>query len=319
MWNVIECAGHPRDLGFQQGLAQRSAIRQRAEQVGLSTRRNRWPSLAGFTSGGVRGSGNARAMIRHFTHLSERADGLARGAGVPVDSILLLQSAEGPDKEGALGLCSLGPGNEPGAILARSLSASPWLVRRSRPEVGFVSLEVTEAWSVSALAGINEAGLAACFVPTRTQTPPPVREPAPGGPGAASANLFVQECLQRFEEIEAALDWCLNRPAAGAGTILLADASDHRGAVHFSSGAREVEQAVGEPLLAGGSDSAREKARAWALSQSSEADGSLGHVIGGQVIGGQAESLVVRLDCAQRKLELGQGEGQGPMLSLRVD
>jgi hypothetical protein len=314
MWNVIECAGHPRDLGFQQGLAQRSAIRRRAEQLGLATRRNRWPSLAGFTSGGVRGSGSARAMIRHFTHLSERADGLARGAGLPVDSILRLQAVEGPAKEGTLGLCSMGLGNEPGAGLARTLSASPWLVRRSRPEVGFASLEVTEAWSVSALAGINEAGLAACFVPTRTETPPPVHEPFPGGPGSASANLLVQECLQRFEELEAGIGWCLNRPAAGAGTILLADAGGHRGAVHFAPDVCKAERAGGEPLLAGGSDSAREKVRAWALSESSMDDEPLGCVMGGQV-----DSLLVRLVCAQRQLELRQGEGQGPKLSLRVE
>ncbi|HIF96738.1 MAG TPA: hypothetical protein EYQ54_06895 [Myxococcales bacterium] len=314
MWNVIECAGHPRDLGLQQGLAQRSAIRRHAEQLGLSTRRNRWPSLAGFTSGGVRGSGSAREMIRHFTHLSERADGLARGAGLPVDSILRLQAVEGPNKEGTLGLCSMGLGDEPGASLTRTLSASPWLVRRSRPEVGFASLEVTEAWSVSALAGINEAGLAVCFVPARTETSPPVHDPIPSGPGSASANFLVQECLQRFEELEAGVDWCLNRPAAGAGTILLADAGGHRGAVHFAPGACEAERAGGEPLLAGGSDSAREKVRAWALSESGVHDEPLG-----RVMGGQADSSVVRLVCAQRQLELRQGEGQGPMLSLRVE
>ena len=74
MWNVIECKGHPRDLGLEQGLALGSVIRQQAGQAGLSAQRSRWPSLSAFASGTVRGSGRSREMIRHFTHLSERAD-----------------------------------------------------------------------------------------------------------------------------------------------------------------------------------------------------------------------------------------------------
>ena len=106
MWNVIECSGHPRDLGFEQGLALRSVIREQVARAGLSLRRRRWPGLSAFASGGVRGSGAAREMIRHFTHLAERADGLARGADVPLDSLLRLLESSESEKAVAMGVCA---------------------------------------------------------------------------------------------------------------------------------------------------------------------------------------------------------------------
>jgi hypothetical protein len=64
---------------------------------------------------------------------------------------------------------------------------------------------------------VNAAGLAvAC------QT----LEAAPPSPGIdAPAFLLVQECLQRFESVEGAEEWCLHRPAGGRATVLLADAA----------------------------------------------------------------------------------------------
>ena len=314
MWNVIECKGHPRDLGLEQGLALGSVIRQQAGQAGLSAQRSRWPSLSAFASGTVRGSGRSREMIRHFTHLSERADGLARGAGIPVDSLLRLQEDPGSEKGDALGLCAMDLEGAPGASLVWALAGSPWLVRRSRPEVGFSSLEVTQPWSVSALAGINETGLAVCIVPGRADSSPPVVESHSRSAGCASVGLLVQECLQRFEDIEAGMGWCLDRPVSGEGTILLADREGQRGAVHFGREACQGERALEGPLLAGGSESVRESMRAWSFSEPGSKREPLG-----RALGGQAGSTVVRLVCAERKFEVTEGEGQGPMLSLRAD
>ncbi len=228
MWNLIDCSGHPRDLGFDQGLALRSVIRERVAAAGLPLRRSRWPRLSAFASGRVRGRGPAREMIRHFTHLAERADGLARGADVPLDSLLRLLERPETDKVPTLGASIGNFQGTHGAGLLQTLPGLHSLVRRSRPEVGFASVEVSAAWHVSALAGINEAGLAISWVPASPEpgSPAPVQDvrssPLP------PAGLLVQDCLQRFEDVEAAIGWSMNSPAAGEASILMAAASASR-------------------------------------------------------------------------------------------
>lgn len=313
MWNVIECAGHPRDLGFEQGLALRSAIRRRVEEAGLPARRGRRPRLAAFTSGSVRGSGTGREMIRHFTHLAERVDGLARGADVPLDSLLGLQATADLAKGPARALCVLGREADAGADMLRTLPASPWLVRRSRPEVGFVSLEITEPWHVSALAGINEAGLAVCMVTGDAATLSPVREPASAGSPSASFHLLVQECLQRFADVEAGMAWSMSRPAAGDGTILLADAGGHRGAVRFQGDHRDAPEAEAGPLVAGGPEASLETLRAWAAVRKQDREPE------DRVMGGEGTSALLRLSCAGRQLELRDHTGQERVLRLSVE
>jgi hypothetical protein len=87
---------------------------------------------------------------------------------------------------------------------------------------------------------VNEAGLALAAVPG----------PFEAGACAAPATLLVQDCLQRFEGIQAALDWCLGRPAAGRATLLLADASGEVAGVEFTGGERRVLRPVAGLLLA---------------------------------------------------------------------
>jgi hypothetical protein len=297
MWSVIECTGHPRDLGSGQGLAVGNAIRQQVEKNGLAARRRRWPKLAAFTSGPIRGSGSGREMIRHFTHLAERADGLARGAGVPVDSLLELQDPAYSEADEAQAACALHAGDGTGSNLLRTLAGGSWLVRRSRPEVGFASLELTEPWCVSAVAGINEAGLAVCMAPSG--------EVASLGGSAASSQFFVQECLQRFEEIEAGIDWCLNRPVKGQGTLLLGDAEGRLGAVHFEAEAPTPERSEGSPILAGLPGPAMKAFESWSASPAA-----------GRVP--LAGSPMIRLDCGERRLELRDGSSSERILALDV-
>ncbi|MDE0886833.1 MAG: hypothetical protein OSB70_15005 [Myxococcota bacterium] len=273
----------------------RSAIRQQMKKAGLDARRRRWPKLAAFTSGPVRGSGSGREMIRHFTHLAERADGLARGAGVPVDSLLELQHPAYSEADEAQAACVLDGGS--GSNLVRTLAGGAWLVRRSRPEVGFASLELTEPWCVSSVAGINEAGLAVCMAPSGEIASP--RE------SAASSQFFVQECLQRFEEIEAGIDWCLNRPAKGQGTLLLADAAGRLGAVHFGAAGPEPERSDGSPILAGLPGPAMQAFESWAASPAT----------GRVPLSG---SVMVRLDCGGRRLELKDGSSSERILALEI-
>jgi hypothetical protein len=254
MFFAAESSGHPRDMGLDQGRCLEAAIRERVERAGLLARRSRVPSLAAFASGPVRGSGPGREMIRHYPHLAERMDGLARGARVPVDSIIALHSATvavgmgDVETRPAVAIAALGLEDSPGATLARSLPGSgepgsTIVVRRSRPAVGFESVELTLPWLVAALCGMNEAGLAACFVSDH---------PAPGVPDPGPVPvLLVQESLQRFESVDASIDWACSRPASGFGTLLLADANGSRGSVVFAGRERNATRVADGPLVAG--------------------------------------------------------------------
>jgi hypothetical protein len=92
---------------------------------------------------------------------------------------------------------------------------------------------------------VNEAGLALAVA----------AHAAPGGSArdtAAPPLLLVQECLQRFETVSRAIEWCESRPAAGA-TLLIADASGRIAGVEFSaSGARVLDPVDGVLLESGG-------------------------------------------------------------------
>jgi hypothetical protein len=231
---AIVCAGHPRDMGQAQGEALREVIRAAVARAGLSTRRSRWPSLRPVVSGPLRGSGAGREFFRHFAHQAERLEGLAQAADLPLDSLLALQLRVGA-----------------GALAGGELGDAAWIVRESRPVVGFRSLERTLAWLVPAVAGVNEAGLAliaplpSAGARERTAAAAGSRS---GGNGTAPPRavdapslLLVQDCLARFEHLAGALDWCRKRPAEGEQTIVLADASGGRGAVEFRGRERRVE------------------------------------------------------------------------------
>lgn len=220
---AIVCAGHPRDMGQIQGEALRGIIREAVVRAGLSTRRSRWPSLRPVVSGPLRGSAAGRELFRHFAHQAERIEGLALAADLPLDSLLALQLRVGA-----------------GALAGLELGDGAWIVRESRPVVGFRSLERTLAWLVPAVAGVNEVGLA-LFAPL------PGASARVDGRGSASTRgvdapsmLLVQDCLARFEHLAGALDWCRKRPAEGEQTIVLADASGGRATVAFQGRERRV-------------------------------------------------------------------------------
>lgn len=255
MWTVIECAGDPRDMGLAQGRSAREAIRAACEAAGLSTRRSRVPTLAPLTVGALRGTGAGREFFRHFAHQAERLEGVARSAGVPIDSILglHLQARAGGHKGGLIarraGLraySEVDVDSDKRILLERSLpralpDEADWLLRESRPAVGFRSVEVGLPWLVPGVAGINEAGLAV------------MASPILGGPegikGASPSLLLVQECLQRFGDLGGALDWCEKRPVEGEQSFVLADASGAVATVLSTGRERRIQEGEGELFL----------------------------------------------------------------------
>jgi hypothetical protein len=118
----------------------------------------------------------------------------------------------------------------PGAgrsLLGRSFSSPElWTVRHSAPETAYRSVELASVSSVAATVGVNEHGLAAMV------------KALPSGSAAlagcaAPAALLVQDVLQRFDTVDKAAEWALRRPAGGAASLLLADATGALGGVYI--------------------------------------------------------------------------------------
>lgn len=255
MLTTIECAGHPRDMGLAQGAALRLAIRAEAERLGLPHKRSRWPSLRALTIGSVRGVGAGREMFRHFAHQAERLEGLARASGLPSDSVLEmhLRARAGGAQGGLLArratLRARTLDDDKRLLLERTLpraldGEAGWMLRESRPAVGFRSLEVGLPWLVSSVAGVNEGGLGVVAGPLLWGTP--------GREGHPTSLLLVQECLQRFEDLDGAIGWCLKRPVEGEQSLVLTDASGAVATVLVSGRERRVQVGGGELHLEGG-------------------------------------------------------------------
>ena len=210
MGEPLGCAGVPRDLGVAQGRACAAAIRAR---VGRPSRWRRTPAALARLD---------RDLWRHHPQIAERIEGLVLGARVSRRALLEALAGEagmgaGPPRGGLALALAGGP-----PLLAKLVGdgEAGLVLRRSRPEAGIAALEATLAWLPSALAGVNEAGLAVAVSAA-------VAPPEPGEPCFAPALVLVQDCLQRFASAEAAVDWCLKRPAGGAAAILAADARGH--------------------------------------------------------------------------------------------
>ena len=220
---ALHCQGAPRDLGRSQGQPHADAIRRALAREGFSTRRSRWPNWRPLASGPVLGRGPGREIIRHYPHHGERLAGMALAAGVPLAS-LVAKNAREMSRDSALGAkarCVAVPGESVRLVreMHGGLAADEsYLVRRSIPEVGFASVELTKPWFVSAFAGINEHGLAVVL-----QAPLEA-----GAQTDLTATLLVQDCLQRFTTVAACVDWCSKRPSQGASRLGVADPSGDR-------------------------------------------------------------------------------------------
>jgi hypothetical protein len=245
-------------MGIVQGAGARTSIRAEIARLGLPLRRSRIPTLRALTDGATRGEGAGREFLRHFSHLSERLDGLAHAASVPTDSVLdlHLRVRAGGEAGGLLArraslrARAIGRNGEgKRALLERSLphageGETPWIIRESRPEVGFRSVEVGLPWLVSAVAGVNEGGLAVVAGPLLWGEP--------GREGGPPSLLLAQDCLQRFEDVAGALEWCRKRPVEGEQSFVLADAGGAVATVVVSGRERRVQSGEGELYLEGG-------------------------------------------------------------------
>lgn len=227
----IACQGAPRDLGLDQGRACRAAIRS-------ELLRN-----PGARTGAVQGE-LARDLARHFPHLAERLEGLARGAGVSRADLVppLARALLGPSPLRFEARCEPSGADAAGSLLVLAAHDAPLRVREARPETGFPSLALVLPWLPAALAGVNEAGLAAACA----------LEPSVPGAARAPAALLLEHALERFERVANALDWCERRPGVGAACLVFADAAGASGAIQVRGDERRrLPAPAGEPAWDG--------------------------------------------------------------------
>jgi hypothetical protein len=204
----IACRGAPRDLGLDQGSAC-------AREIGRVVSASSGGALARVL-GALRPPAAQRAVLRdtyrHFPHMAERAAGLARGAGVSPRALAARSANPEQAPADALRLVR----NERGPCVARALPpAMLTVLRESAPDTGYRSLELVALERVAPWVGVNEHGLAVGAV-LHAESP---------GDCAAPASLLVQDCLQRFDRVEKALEWLERRPAGGHASFVLADAA----------------------------------------------------------------------------------------------
>jgi hypothetical protein len=175
------------------------------------------------------------------------------------------------------------------------------MLRRSAPEHDWRSLEVTLPWLVPALAGVNERGLAVLAVAFPAS-------PASLAECAAPALLLAQDCLQRCDGTQKAIEWCERRPAGGCAALLFADATGDVAEVAVAGAERRVRRAR-DGVLSCEADpaAARELEKACAAEAALDA-AALARVLEGAAPAAEVRGVrfaAVVLDPAARSLELG--------------
>jgi hypothetical protein len=218
---AVECSGAPRDLGRDLGAALRAELR---DALAVRGRLRGW--LAELARGGAT-TPLFRDLRRHFPHHAEWLEGLAHGAGIPVRA-LVRALAESCDPDAPQGV-AVGAVSGTAVCVASAVPRGARL-RRVAPEGRFRSLEVALPAATAPVIGVNEAGLAVAVAEPR----------ALPGPYAPPIALFARDCLERFERVEPALDWCLSRPAAPGGSLLLADGRGELAGVYASGPERRA-------------------------------------------------------------------------------
>jgi len=211
MTREIHCEGAPRDLGLDQGRAFAIPLRSEFDRQSVGAR---WRQRLGARTPAT--AALVRDLRRHFPQHSEALEGMVSGARVPYAWFAEQLARELLASSGTEAAVAASRGSASGVLIARSFGAPP-CIRRSRPEGGFASLELTAPWYASSFAGVNEGGLAVAGIPL----PPSADSTACAVPAA----VMVQDCLARFDSVRGAVDWCTGRPAGGCAVVLLADAT----------------------------------------------------------------------------------------------
>jgi len=228
----FSCEGAPRDLGRELGLAFRERVRAR---VGQRSWRERLSDGVGLPDGPV--AGWLQDVRRHFPHQHEWLEGLARAVELPLQAVARTSMAVLEAERDAV---LVGAELEGSLRLWRRVPATA-LPRRVQPEGRFVSLELGAAILTTPWIGVNDQGLALAIAGGAK----------PGRGRSAHGGLFARDCLERFDALDSALDWCAGRPAAPGAALVLADAAGGLAGISLEVDGRPLRYAQDGVLVLG--------------------------------------------------------------------
>ncbi|MBI5201569.1 MAG: hypothetical protein HY925_08305 [Elusimicrobia bacterium] len=260
----LVCSGSPYELGLAQGRALAAHIKATRKDLSkLELFRLSQPWWLPY--GVYRGLAERRArkllerpLRRDHPKGAERLSGIAAGAGLTLDSVILLNAFESfmsaarerctlPSPAACSAIALRGARTESGEpVITRLFDYIPlaqpyFTVRETRPEGGFRSLDFTVAPLAGAVDGINERGLAITYNYAYTQD-----EGRPTGP----ISLAISEALERCGTVAEAASLISSRGRWGGGILMLADAGGDIASLELSSTAAKLRRpADGEDAI----------------------------------------------------------------------
>jgi hypothetical protein len=241
--------GSPGEMGLAQGIAMKDRLHAARDHMlrkaeAFRLQQPRWMPFRGYRwmaekkvsslMGGV--------LERDFPRMRERLEGIAKGAGLKPQSILLFNAME--PLLASVGGCTACPGacssvavrgrrtrtGEP--IIARNFDYLPlvqpyYTIRKSHPSGRMRSIEFTTAPLTGAIDGMNEAGLCITYdYAFTTDTPEKFSGPI---------SMLVCEALEQCSTVAEAAEWMAAQPRWGGALLMLADATGDIASLELSS------------------------------------------------------------------------------------
>ncbi|MBI3946549.1 MAG: hypothetical protein HY321_11565 [Armatimonadetes bacterium] len=160
---IVDCQGSPREMGRQYGEQAREGIRLNVELfTGKAWRSQSWERPAAAIRG---------LLAREIPDVAEELAGIAEGADISPDRILLMNHLATIGDEWTAECTPLAVGDGPGPIVAKNNDdfahapfrwdhAPNFVVRRTRPDRGLPMIQVTYSGWLSGLDAMNAAGVA---------------------------------------------------------------------------------------------------------------------------------------------------------------
>lgn len=242
------CEGSPREMGLAQGAAVRSKIRGAhaalAELEAFRLQQPRWLPYSAYRWIAEQKAARflAAPVAKDFPAMKERLLGIAEGAGISLNGVLLINALE--PLMSSLGGCTVCPGacsavairghrsknGEP--IVARNFDYLPlvqpfYIMRKSKPSNGLRAVEFTTAPLAGAVDGMNEAGL--CITYNYGFTTDQPKQPA------APISMAISLALQHCSNVSQAADFISSMPRWGGALLMLADADGEIASLELSS------------------------------------------------------------------------------------
>lgn len=249
--SVIDFVSHgsPGEMGVAQGIAMKDRLHEARDQMlrkaeAFRLRQPRWMPFLGFRWLAEKKVSSLMdgVLERDFPRMRERLEGIAKGAGLKPQSILLFNAME--PLLASVGGCTACPGacsavalrgrrtrtGEP--IIARnfdyiSLAQPYYTIRRSHPKGRMQSIEFTSAPLTGAIDGMNEAGLCITYDYAFTMDTPEKFS----GP----ISMLVCEALEQCSTVSEAAAWMAAQPRWGGAILMLADATGDIASLELSS------------------------------------------------------------------------------------